>query len=177
VRGGIRVSDEVRLRAVTSRRPTYDIAVARHEDGLLDALLSHRRHVGQRILGRRLRDVSRVAVAADEGELLVECLVAVLHADVGDVRLRGTGMSAALCSFEAAGGSQPDLVDVVALDAGVVPAVANPVALDLHLPARLVDRVAGELAHIGRRKLVDLGGARVLLEQRLLGEVELRIGA
>lgn len=60
------------------------------------------------------------------------------------------------------------LVDQVAVLALAVPLGPEPVPLDGHLEARLDARIARELAHVGRRELVDLGRDRVLLEERLL---------
>lgn len=70
--------------------PTHDVAVPRHVDRLAHALLARGRDVRQRV-GRGDGGLggAQVAVAADERELLVERLVAVLHADVGDVGLAG----------------------------------------------------------------------------------------
>lgn len=91
------------------------------------------------------------------------------------------------------------LVYVVSFDTGVVPLVADPMSLDLHLPTGLHHRVSSKLAHIlkekekekekrsitlremqargvkrtCRRKFVDLGGTRVLLQKGFLGEMEL----
>lgn len=64
-------------------------------------------------------------------------------------------------------------VYIVTSRSGQIPLMPNPVLFDRHLPSRLQDRVARELAHVGRSELVDLGSARVFFEEMRLGEVEL----
>jgi hypothetical protein len=49
----------------------------------------------------------------------------------------------------------------------------NPMLLHRHFPPALHDRVARELAHVGRGELVYLRRARILFEQVRGGEVEL----
>jgi hypothetical protein len=55
-----------------------------------------------------------------------------------------------------------------------VPLLANPVFLDLHLPAALPYRVSSNLAHVRWSKLVDLSSTTIFLKEVRMGEVELQ---
>lgn len=65
------------------------------------------------------------------------------------------------------------LVNIVTGRTGHVPFLADPVFFHLHLPPTLEDRVAGQLAHVGRGEFVNLRSARVFFEQVRGGKVEL----